>query len=1071
MIKVLRKCSCTSRTVSVEALLFVLLGVLQASATPVGLRVDSQTNPLGMDDTAPHFSWRSDSTARNWKQSAYRIQVASDAPRLAANKPDVWDSGRIASDESVGLPYAGPAMTTGRRYFWRVTTWDASGNTESSRESAWWETGLLAPEAWKAKWIAYTNETETHTLEQVRWVWLPHSDARHVPGRQTADFHYHLHLDALPASAILRCLTGGTFTTQVNGTETGHKEEWGAFDRENVREQLHAGPGARGDNDIVVHTIARGAQAPGTVANAFAAVLDLRDTSGHTQHLVSDASWTVRPDTTAPWQPAQVVGPLRDLRVNVGSDRQEMEAAPDRLATEVSLMRKSFAVQSAVRSARLYITAMGTYRASLNGRRIGTSELAPGFTDFRKRVQYQTYDVTENVHAGKNALGITLSGGWHGSPLLWAGVREFPGPDLLRAQLVITLRNGTQQVIVTDGTWKGARDATDSAEIYGGESYDARLATAGWDTAHFTPGTAWTPVQEGSVPANIVISAEPDAPPHIAQTITPVSVRAIDVAGVAPGAKLFDMGQNMVGVVRLRVHGTRGTTVRLRFAERLKADGSVYTENLRNADAIDEYTLRGGGVEEWTPTSTFHGFRYVQAEGLPSTAGQDTLLGEVENSLPDKPSMRFSSSSAVLNSMFELGLWGQRGNFVSVPTDCPQRDERMGWMGDAGVFWRTGSYNFDIASFTHKFMNDVTDAQDARGVFANISPNLLLVGPEATGAPGWGDAGVLMPFSTWMQYGDRSVIDKNWDAMERWMRFIETSNPDGLRTNNLGPNYADWLAPDPHTPAQLVATAYWALIAQQMQTMAAATGRDDAAKHYAQLYESISHAYQRAYVHDDGSVEGATQTAYLLTLYTGMARPALQHALTDHLVADIEKHGNHLTTGFLGTPFLLFVLDAQGRSDVAYRLLLNDTYPSWGYMVSKGATTWWERWNGDTGDPGMNSYNHYAFGSVMAWVYRRVSGIDTDARGPGFHHLVIAPHTDARLTHARSEYDSVYGEVITDWTRSNDGSVQLSVTLPANTTATVELPAGPHGKALQDGVILHGTHSEIGSGTTHFLMQ
>ncbi len=1057
----------TSRMLCTQALLLIMATGLRLSAEPVSLRVDSRVDPLGIDTPNPSLSWRSDDTAKNWTQAAYRIEVASDPSLLAASKPDIWDSGRIASNESIGIAYKGPSLTGGERYFWRVRTWDAAGKQELSTEAAWWETGLLAQSAWKAHWISWTDRTETRELAQMRWLWLPGGDAEHVQSKQPAEFRYILHLDAAPESAILHCLTGGSFTTEVNGQQTGHKEEWGAFDREDLRAQLHAGPGASGDNEIIVRTTARGANAPKTVPNGFAAVLELRPAGERDQEIVSDASWSARSGSDAAWQPAQVVGPLSALRVNTGSDREELEAAPDRISTEVSLLRKTFAVSGRIRSARLYITAIGSYRAFLNGQRVGENELTPGFTDFRKRVLYQTYDVTEQVQSGQNAFGVQLGGGWHGSPLLWAGVREFHGPDMLRAQMVITREDGTEQTIVTDDSWKGVRDATSSAEIYGGESYDARRAMVGWTTVRFKQVITWTPVNEGSIPSDVLISAQPDAPPHVSQTLEPISMRTIDVAGVEPGTRLFDMGQNMVGVVRLRVRGARGTTVRLHFAERLKPDGSVYTENLRNADATDEYTLRGDGVEEWTPAFTFHGFRYVQVEGLPATAGADTIRGEVENSLPSEPSMRFNSSSALLNSMFELGLWGQRGNFISVPTDCPQRDERMGWMGDAGVFWRTGSYNFDIDAFTHKFMNDVTDAQDNRGVFSNISPNLLLVGSEDTGAPGWGDAGVLVPYATWMQYGDRGVIDRNWDAMERWMRFIAAENPDGLRQKDLGPDYADWLAPDPHTPKELVATAYWALIAQQMQAMASATDRVEAAKRYGQSYDKIRKAYMKAYVHADGTVEGATQTAYVLTLYTGMARPEQRSALTANLVADIEKHGNHLTTGFLGTPFLLFVLDSQGRSDVAFRLLLNDTYPSWGYMVSKGATTWWERWNGDTGDPSMNSYNHYAFGSVMAWVYRRVSGIDTDASGPGFHHLIIAPHTDTRLTHAHSEYDSPYGKVATDWTRTGSG-LQLTVSLPANTAATVELPADAVGQVQEDGASVKGRTIEVGAGTTNF---
>ena len=1040
-------------------------------ATPVALRVEHRVDPLGIDVMEPTLSWQSDAKTKDWKQVAYRVEVANSAEGLRAGKADVWDSGRVGSNESVGIVYKGPKLEGGRRYFWRVRTWDAAGKEETSTENTWWEMGLLQPEAWTAKWISHDDAAEQALLKRVQWLWLQGGDAQHVESNQAAEFRYTLHLDAKPDMALLHLLSGGTYTATVNGVQTGHKEEWGAFDREDVREVLKAGSGAAGDNAIVVKTTARKARDGKTVAQALAAVIELRETGGRERQVVSDAGWSARGGSDAEWKPAQAAGGLQSLQVS--ADRQEMEGAPDRLATGVSLMRKEVELRGKVRSARLYVTAMGSYRAFLNGKRVGETELTPGFTDFRKRVLYQTYDVTAMLRPGKNVIGALLGGGWHSSPLLWAGIREFPGPDLLRAQLDVTMADGSHKVMGTDESWKSSADATDSAEIYGGESYDARRAQAGWNTIGFVAKAGWTPAKVGSVPGDVAVTAEADLPVHVSQTIEPVSVRPVSGAGVAPGAMLFDMGQNMVGLVRLRVRGERGTTVRLQFAERLKPDGSVYTENLRNADAEDEYTLRGGGVEEWTPSFTFHGFRYVQVSGLPAGAGKETLLGEVMNSLPDKPAMRFSSSSTLLNSMFELGLWGQRGNFLSVPTDCPQRDERMGWMGDAGVFWRTGSYNFDIDSFTHKFMDDVVDGQTARGVFPNISPNLLQVGPEAIGAPGWGDAGVLVPYSTWMQYGDKSVIERNWEAMERWMRFIDETNPDGLRAKDLGPNYGDWLAPDPNTPRDLVATAYWALLAQQIETMARATGREDEAKRYQVVYQRIRKAYEKAFVAADGTVAGGTQTGYLLTLYTGMAKEGQRKLMTDKLVASIEEHGNHLTTGFLGTPFLLFVLDREGRSDVAYKLLLNDTYPSWGYMVSKGATTWWERWNGDTGDPGMNSYNHYAFGSVMAWVYRRVSGIDTDESGPGFHHLVIAPHTDEKLTHARTEYDSAYGTVVTDWTRSADGGLHIAVTLPANTTATVILPAGPKGRMTADDgkETREKDRTEIGSGEHRFVVE
>ena len=353
-------------------------------------------------------------------------------------------------------------------------------------------------------------------------------------------------------------------------------------------------------------------------------------------------------------------------------------------------------------------------------------------------------------------------------------------------------------------------------------------------------------------------------------------------------------------------------------------------------------------------------------------------------------------------------------------------------MGDAGVFWRTGTYNFDIAAFSRKFMNDITDAQHGDGAFTDIAPDLLSPHP---GAPGWSDAGVIVPYTAWLQYGDRSLVEEHWQAMERFLAFIQAGNPDFVRRNQLGENYADWLAPDPNTPRDLVATAYWALLAQMMQQMAAGTGHD--AQPYATLYEKIRSAYQAAYVSADGTVKGNTQTAMLLTLYAGLAPETQRQAITEHLVANIQTHGEHLTTGFLGTPFLLTTLAQNGQQKVAYDLLLQQTYPSWGYMLAKGATTWWERWNGDTGDPSMNSYNHYAFGSVVAWIYRSTIGIDVASGQGGFQKLRIQPIYTDRLSFARGSYASVYGTVESGWTRLSDGRYHLRVKVPANVEADV----------------------------------
>jgi alpha-L-rhamnosidase len=1000
--------------------------VVVCSAAPVHLRTNALDSPLGIDTPHPIFSWRSDAARANWMQSSYELLVATDAAKLLRGKADAWDSGRINSSESVNITYKGSPLKPQQRYLWAVRTWDDQGR-ETTSKPAWFETGLST---WQAQWITRKDPAAEAELKAIRWLWLPGADAMHVTKGTTAHFRYTLHLASNPIAASLHVDARGKFVARVNGTETGHHDEWNAFDREEIKSLLHAG-----DNTIEIDEEARpnGNAAAGSPA-ALAASIHITSADGREQRIVSDKRWEARGNDSAAWQPAEQVGPL-SMAMSIAPDRHTAIPGPDRIVTDASLLRKDFDLGSDVRSARLSITALGAYQAYINGKPVSPKGLlSPGWTDFRKRVLYQTYDVTSLVARGANTVGVELGGGWYSSPMTWSGFRCTPGPNLLRAQLDLTLADGTHKVIATDRSWRTAAAPITFSEIYGGESYDARLVQRGWNAPHFADAQ-WTPAVIGA-PArpDILLTAQPDLPIHTDITLAPGTMTRVG------SATIFDMDQNMVGNVRLHVRGPRGTVVKLRFAERLNPDGSIYTENLRNADATDTYALSGDGDETWTPAFTFHGFRYVEVTVLGTPLSAPLALGSVQgivyNSLPAAPTVRLTSSSEILNKMNQLGAWGQRGNFVSIPTDCPQRDERLGWMGDAGVFWRTGSYNFDIDSFTHKFMLDVMDAQTPAGAFTDVSPNVL---GDKEGAPGWGDAGVFIPYAAWLQYGDATVVEQSWPAMERWMDFILQTNPDFLRRNALGNNYADWLAPDQDTPKDLIATAYWALIAREMIEMAKALNRPADAQKYQSQYDHIAQAYRRAYIKSDGSVAGGTQTSYLATIATGIAPEDLRAEMVSRIVKDVEAHGNHLTTGFLGTPFLLFVLDENGRSDVAFKLLLSDTYPSWGYMVKKGATTWWERWNGDTGDPSMNSYNHYAFGSVMAWVYRRAAGIDTDSTGAGFHHLTIHPHFDAALPELHTEYDSDYGTIISDWKQS---SHRFSITIPPNTTATVILPKG-----------------------------
>ena len=755
------------------------------------------------------------------------------------------------------------------------------------------------------------------------------------------------------------------------------------------------------------------------VSGGFAALIKIPGT-----RLPSDGHWQAATAAGGPWQPAAVLADASDPKFGT--------LWPPRPA---AMLMKEIRIAKPVRSARLRATALGSHRVMLNGARIGEDILTPEWTDYRKRVLYQTYDVSGQLKRGANTLEALLGYGWYGSALGWRGDRwNFgPPPPRLLAQMEVTYTDGSRDVFGTDSTWKAAESPIQYSELYGGEFYDARKEH---------PAT-WANVDVAAAPAASV-EAQSSPAIRVTQTLRPEKVNS-----PKPGVYVFDMAQNMVGWVRLRVNGAAGTKVRLRFAERLDPDGSVYTDNLRGAEATDTYILRGGGNETFEPHFTYHGFRYVELTGFPGTPALDTISGLVFHTTAPYTGT-FTSSSEIVNQIWKNTMWGQRGNIVSVPTDCPQRDERLGWMGDAGIFWRTAAYNMDMQSFTHKWMHDVVDAQSPQGGFPDVAPRVI---DNSDGAPAWGDAGVIIPWTAWRQYADRRIVEENWPAMERWMNYIHEPNPDLIWSKRRNNDFGDWVPANSTTPKDLIATAYWAQDAKMMAEMARAIHRDADAARYTKLFDGIREAFIRKFVRSDSTIGNDSQTCYALALHIGLVPDSLRKAAVDRLVAGIQSRQNHLSTGFLGTPHLMFALSENGRADVAYTLLLNETYPSWGYTIRKGATTIWERWNGDSGDPSMNSYNHYAFGSVVEWLYREMAGIDTDPLAPGFEKIVIRPRPDPRVRHARAEYDSVRGKIVSEWTLDPAGALSLNVTIPANTTATVILPDGTKRKSARVPII------------------
>jgi alpha-L-rhamnosidase len=720
----------------------------------------------------------------------------------------------------------------------------------------------------------------------------------------------------------------------------------------------------------------------------------------------------------------------------------------------VKALRYTFAVRAPVKSARLYATALGVYELFLNGKRVGDDILAPGWTDYRQHVKYQTYDVTAQVAAGKNALGALLAPGWYETPLEWEDQPNNYGdtPPALKAQLRIEHTDGAVEWVTTGSNWLANQSEIQRAEIYDGESQDARQKQQGWNTASFdAPG--W----------NRVIAIHPNPVTIEAQDYPSIRVErtmaAKSISEPKPGVYVFDMGQNFSGVERLRVEGPAGTDVRLRFAELLNADGTVYTDNLRNAKATDDFILDGKGVEEFTPQFTFHGYRYVELTGLPEAPGKDAVTGVVFHT--DAPiTVNLETGNAMVNQLWRNILWGQRSNFVGVPTDCPQRDERLGWTADAQVFWRAASYNMDLAAFARKYAGDIRGTQSGTPYYGVFAPGVTRQSSDFSA--GWSDAGIINPWTSWLQTGDTSIIEQNWTAMEKYLDAIAGANPDGLWARDLGESLGDWLAPEGETDFTLIATAYWAYDVTLMREMAHALNRAADEDKYARQLDKIRAAFRNRYVRDDGFVagvekaavplsgglgnsgarskDGATQTGYVLALHMNLLPENLRAAAVKKLADRIEANHDLLATGFLGTPYLLSELTKGGYEKLAYSLLLNTKYPSWGYMVEHGATTMWERWNGDEmlSDPEMNSFNHYAYGAVADWIYRYAAGVDATPLDAGFHTVLLHPVFDARIGSLQFDYASAYGAIHSAW-KVNGSTAEWHLTIPANTTGWLDL--------------------------------
>ncbi len=738
--------------------------------------------------------------------------------------------------------------------------------------------------------------------------------------------------------------------------------------------------------------------------------------------------------------------------------------------------RKEFALTKKVKSARLYATSLGLYELHLNGAKVTTDLFTPGWTSFKKRVQYQTYDITTMVKS-QNAIGVVLSDGWYRGNLGWSQRGAYYGDKLaLQVQMQITYTDGTSETITTDNSWRvTANGPIRGSDIYNGEEYDARMELTGWDKPAYDM-SKWDNAS-AFTQSNDILIAPQGVPVKAIEEIKPVKQFT-----TPSGEMVYDMGQNMVGWIRLNINGKKGDQITLKFVEVLDKAGNVYTENLRGAKATDVYTLKGDGDETFEPHFTFHGFRYLKLEGLKTAPALNQITGVVIHS-DMKPTGNFACSDTLINKLQHNIQWGQKGNFLDVPTDCPQRDERLGWTGDAQVFSPTAAFNFNVAAFYTKWMGDFTADQLPDGKVPHVIPDVLNGGGGATA---WADASVIVPWTVYLAYGDTRILEAQYPSMKAWVGYMSSrAQSDHLWIGDS--HFGDWLAfatnnsdyPGATTEKDLIATAYYYHTTTLLSKIAAIIGQKDDVEKYKTLASGIKQSFNREFVTPNGRLVSHTQTAYALALSFDLLTPEIAAKAAVYYAKDVEKF-KHLTTGFVGTPLLCKTLSAINRDDLAYLLLNNKNYPSWLYPVTQGATTIWERWDGQKPDgsfqdKGMNSFNHYAYGAIGEWLYTHVAGIKINENHPGYKHILFAPHPGGGLKNASAQISTIYGKVSSSWKIENE-IFTYEVTIPANTTASVTLPYAKSDQVKQNGQPVKGgtvqntndLELNLGSGTYSF---
>lgn len=976
------------------------------------LSCETFQNPVGIDAKQPRFAWKMKSDEQNQEQTAYQILIATSENSLTEQNADVWNSGKIKTEQSQYVSYQGKPLQSNQKYFWKVKVWDKQNRPSAWSETNYFVTGILNPDDWKAQWIgAWFPDEYAPEWQYGQWIGTGKENMGEAFYRKS----FQLDNAENISKAQLRLSSPNKTDVYVNDRLVKKCQHWPGMHEIDLDFFLR-----RGKNTIAIHATDKPANNPVISGSIYIEYQDgthrfiATDNSWKSAPIQAPAEWYNRFFYDENWQQAVTVQPQNPGKEPAKGPRSIM-------------LRKEFELNNSTRSAIVNISGLGSYQLFVNGQKVDDQLLTPGWTEFDQRVEYQTYDVSDYLSAGKNAVGILLGNSWWEFHL--RNFKEEGIDSLLKANLQMTIQDtdGETRYFITDETWKSHPSPVLMNHIYHGEVYDFNRQRDGWTKPGFDDEN-WSSVK--TIEYDVPLVAQQAEPIRVTEERSPHKITKTQY-----GSYIVDFGQNMAGWVKIKAPKTPSDKIFIQYAELQNPDGSLFLGNLRTAKSINKYLLAGDETGWLEPHFTYHGFRWVEIYGYPDGLSENDILARVIHT--DIPvSGHFECSDTLINQIYQNELWTFRSNFYAVPTDCPQRDERLGWMADAGNIPQVASYFMKVDKYFDKWVYDMEDSQQKTGHMPDYSPTRgAFEYGSNLGAPGWADACIKVPYTLYKFYGDTSILINHYDAMKQHVEDMRARSENNLYKKE---GWGDWLAVEP-SPSEPFGTAYYFYSTQKLAEIAAIIDKSADAEMYNTLAQEIANAYQNEYFNDSTHAYIAnTQTMNVLPVNMGITPKEKQKAVIQNIIKDIEAHENHFTTGFLGTTFLFPELAKHGHNALIYDMVTHRDYPSWGRIIDNGATTMTEAWNAYMGED-FASHNHFNLGSVNEWFFAYLAGIQPDINHPGFKHFYIKPVIVDSLSFVESSYETGYGTIRSEW-RKESGKLKFKIEIPVNTTATVYVP-------------------------------